>query len=178
MAGFRANGKFSPYQSLDLVTDSLFNGGTTSSFTNRVSSGRREFNGRGLSFGLKTVFPRKGEELTADANYFSGNSINSSDYSNNYYNSGQGSALSNTGLQKIIGNGKDYNLILQTDYVNPLSDKTKLETGVRAAIRGRENYSANYLFDNSVNDYKLIPSISSNYKSTMTFMLLMPASPV
>ncbi|HWJ24994.1 MAG TPA: outer membrane beta-barrel family protein, partial [Flavisolibacter sp.] len=166
LAGFRVNGKFSPYQSQDITSDSLFNSGTTSSYSNRISNGSREFNGRGLAFGLKTIFPKSGEELTADANYFSGNSENNSYYTTNYFANGPESPVTGTGLQKILGSGKDYNLILQTDYVNPIAKNLKLETGLRAAIRGRENNNNNYIFDNSMNDYKLLPSVSSNYKST------------
>ncbi len=166
LTGFKASGLSTPYQSLDITTDSLFGTGTASSYRNRVTSGSRNFNNQGLTLGFKTLFPKAGEEWTADANYFSGSSTNNSLYTTNYYNTGAETALSSTGLQKIIGSGKDYNLVLQTDYVNPLTGNLKLETGVRAALRGRTNYSSNYVFDNTAGAYKLIPSTSSNYKST------------
>lgn len=166
LAGFRVNGKFNPYELIDITTDSLFNSGTIRSYSDRISTGTREFNGKGLAFGMKYLFPKEGEELTADANYFGGKMENSSIYTNNKYSNGAGSAIDRTLLQKIMGNGTDYNLVLQTDYVKPLSNKSKLELGVRGAIRGRENNNRNFFFDNAVNDYKLIPSTSSNYKNT------------
>lgn len=166
LAGFRANGRFSPSEVIDITTDSLYNSGTIQSYSNRVSSGNREFNGRGLTFGLKTLFPKAGEELTADVNYFSGNSENSNLYTTNRYVNGVGSDISGTVLQKIMGSGTDYNWTLQTDYVNPLSNNVKLETGIRAAIRGRENNNSNYTFDNSLNTYKLVPSTTNNYQNT------------
>jgi ferric enterobactin receptor len=163
IAAFRVNGKFKPFEDIGIITDSLFNGGTIQSYGNRISKGDRQFNGRGLSAGLKTIFPKAGEELTADASYFSGNNDNNVFYTTNNYS---GSTLAGTNRQKILGNGSDYNLILQTDYVNPLSNTIKLETGLRVAIRGRENYNSNYIFDNNISDYKLIPSTSNNYKNT------------
>ncbi len=166
LSGFRANGQFSPYESIDITTDSLYNSGTVHSYSNRISNGTRAFNGRGLTFGLKTIFPKAGEELTADANYFSGNSESNSLYSTNKYANGAGSAITGTSLQKISGTGTDYNLVMQTDYVNPLSGSVKLEAGLRAAIRGRENLNSNYTFDNSTNTYKLLPSATNNYKNT------------
>ena len=64
-----------------------------------------------------------------------------------------------------MSGGSDKNLILQTDYVNPLTEKTKIETGIRAALRTRLNTNSNYIFDNTANDYLLIPSDASNYSS-------------
>jgi hypothetical protein len=88
LAAFRVNGRFRPYEIIDITTDSLYSGGTVKSFADRISSGTREFNGRGLSFGLKTLFPKAGEEWTADANYFSGNNESNSLYSTNRFSNG------------------------------------------------------------------------------------------
>ena len=67
-------------------------------------------------------------------------------------------------MQKATGSGTDKNFVIQTDYTLPFSKLTKLETGVRAAIRSRININDNYIFKN--NDYLLIPSATSNYKNT------------
>ncbi|MBA2762916.1 MAG: outer membrane beta-barrel protein, partial [Segetibacter sp.] len=165
LAGFRLNAQFRPGEIIDITTDSLFNSGIKSSYSDRISSGSRSFNGRGLAFGLKHIFPKEGEELTADANYFSGNSDMASYYTTNRYTGSAGSSINSTALQQLLGGGTDYNIVLQTDYVKPVSSKTKLETGVRASIRGRENNNSNCFFDYSMNDYKLIPSTSNNYKN-------------
>ncbi|MBE7171917.1 MAG: TonB-dependent receptor [Williamsia sp.] len=166
LTGFKASGKSSPYEAISIATDSLFNSGITSSFSQRLSTGARDFSGNGLTFGSKTLFPKAGRELTADINYFSGSNETNTLYTTNRYLNGAGSAIAGTTLQKILGSGSDYNLVLQTDYVDPLSSNVKLETGIRAAIRGRENYNSNYTFDNSLGSYKLIPSATNNYKNT------------
>lgn len=162
----RAGGKFNPYESIDITTDSLYTNGILKSYSNRYSSGTRAFTGNGLSAGLKTLFPKAGRELTADINYFSGSNEVSTLYTTNRYANGAGSDITGTTLQKILGTGSDYNLVLQTDYVDPLFSNLKLETGLRASVRGRENYNSNYLFNNSTGSYTLIPSATNNYTNT------------
>ena len=166
LAGFKVNGKFNPGELINITTDSIFNSGVKRSFSDRISSGTRSFNGQGAAFGLKQLFAKEGEELTADVNYFSGKNEMASLYTTNRYTGLAGSAKQSTALQQLLGSGTDYNYILQTDFLNPISSVTKLEAGARASIRGRENSNSNYFFDNSINAYKLIPSTSSNYKNT------------
>ena len=164
LAGFKVRGEFNPYELIDINTDSMYSTGTIPSFRNRLSTGNRVFNGQGLSFGMKYLFPKAGEELTFDANYFEGKSENNAFYSTSNYLSGAGSQLKSSTLQKILGDGNDMNLILQSDYIKPLTVKTKLEAGVRGAFRSRENNNYNFTADSS-GTYILIPSTSSNYKN-------------
>ena len=161
----KMHGNMQPNSSLYINTDSLYNAVTASSYSQRVTTGQRIFNGQGLVFGLKHLFAKEGEELTADANYFTGKASNSSLYTTDYFAAAKGSSLLNSEAQKILGGGSDKNLILQTDYTKPISAKTKLETGLRAALRSRINTNFNYIFNNGVNNYVLIPSDASNYKS-------------
>ena len=164
-AGFKVHGEFNPYEFININTDSLYSASTIKSFSDRSSTGNREFNGQGAAFGLKYIFPKEGKELTFDASYFSGKNANNSLYTTNQYTNSEGSSIKGTQLQKILGDGSDYNIILQTDLVNPLTAKTKLETGVRAAIRSRTNNNDNYVFDALTNGFVVIPSAVSSYKS-------------
>ena len=161
LTGIRVHGQFDPHETIDITTDSLFNSGKISTSSNRLTTGSREFNGQGLVFGLKHLFPKEGEEITVDANLFSGRNKNNSLYTTNYLsNSG---TVTNTELQKAIGSGSDKNFVIQSDYVLPFSKVTKLEAGVRAAIRSRINVNNNYIYNGT--DYELIPSAVSNYKN-------------
>ncbi|HEX8675827.1 MAG TPA: outer membrane beta-barrel family protein, partial [Segetibacter sp.] len=164
-AGFKVHGEFKPNEFININTDSLYNASTIKSYSERNSTGNRVFNGQGGAFGLKYIFPKEGKELTADASYFSGKNENSSFYTTNTFSNGAGSSVKESGLQKIAGDGSDYNIILQTDFVNPVTSKTKLETGVRAAIRSRTNNNDNFYFDKGLNNYIVIPSATSSYKS-------------
>ena len=163
LTGIKVHGQFNPHENIDITTDSLFNSGKTSNLSNRTTTGSREFNGQGLVFGLKHLFAKEGEELTIDANYFGGKNNNNSLYTTNYfgYNS---SIIDSTDLQKVIGGGSDKNYTFQSDFVNPLSKTTKLEAGIRAAIRNRVNVNDNYIFSNG--EYNIVPSATSNYTNT------------
>jgi outer membrane receptor protein involved in Fe transport len=165
LSGILVHGEFNPNEVIDITTDSLYNIGKTSTNSERITSGHREFNGKGLVFGFKQLFPKDGEELTIDANYFGGKMDNNSLYTTNYFANASG-VITNTNLEKAIGSGSDKNFTIQSDYVLPLSKKAKLETGVRAAIRSRVNNNNNYVFDNPQQDYVVIPSAVSNYKNT------------
>ncbi len=165
LSGIRVHGEFSPNETIDINTDSLFDGGKISSYSQRLSSGSREFNAKGLVFGFKHLFPKEGEELTADANYFSGKMENNSSYTTNYY-SNLNNALTGTQLQKVLGDGINKFITLQTDYTKPLTKKTKLEAGLRASLRNLTNNNYNYIYDNVVGNYVLLPSASSNYKNS------------
>ncbi len=162
LTGIKVHGQFNPNETIDITTDSLFNSGKISTVSNRSTKGSREFNGHGLVFGLKHLFPKEGEELTIDANLFGGKNMNNSLYTTNYYGFNS-STITNTELQKAIGNGNDKNFVIQSDYVKPFSKVTKLETGIRAALRSRTNVNNNYLFNDT--DYVIIPSAVSNYKN-------------
>jgi len=61
-AGFRVNAKFKPNELISIATDSLYPSGTINTYSESTSPGDRGFNGRGLSFGLKHLFPKEGEE--------------------------------------------------------------------------------------------------------------------
>ncbi len=69
---------------------------------------------------MKQLFPKEGEELTADLNYFSGKNEGNSLYVTDYYaNSG-----SKTGdyQQQLLSSGTNKFLTIQTDYVNPFKE--------------------------------------------------------
>ncbi|MFT3934615.1 MAG: TonB-dependent receptor [Chitinophagaceae bacterium] len=162
LTGFKVHGEFRPYEAIDIVTDSLYNSGKISANSNRISTGERIFNGQGLALGMKHLFAKEGEELTADLNYFAGKNNNQSDYTTNYFAS-NGSVASQE-LQRVLGDGSDKNLVIQTDYTKPVGKATKIEAGLRAALRSRINNNNTYLYDGTA--YNLVPSATSNYKNT------------
>ncbi len=165
LTGFKVHGEFKPYETIDILTDSLFNTGKISANSERVSTSKRIFNGQGLAIGMKHLFAKEGEELTADLNYFSGKNNNSALYTTNYFANNTGAPAS-TELQQVLGDGNDKNLVIQTDYTKPFGVSTKIEAGLRAALRSRVNNNNTYLFSDSANAYLYVPSASSNYKNT------------
>ncbi|UYQ95175.1 TonB-dependent receptor [Chitinophaga horti] len=162
VSGVKVHGKFKPDDVNNITTDSLFNTGITSSFSHRTTEGERTFNANGLVLGFKQLFPREGEELTADFNYFGGKHENYSLFNTDYFS---GAAKTGNELQRILGDGKMSNTTIQTDYVRPIAKTGKLETGLRAQLRTTENNNFNYIYSEASQDYVLIPSTSSNYKN-------------
>jgi ferric enterobactin receptor len=165
LSGIRVHGEFKPSDVLDTYTDSLYNTGTLTSYSQRYSNSQREFNGGGLVFGMKHLFAKEGEELTMDANYFAGKMQSGSDYTTTYYDASK-ELITGTSLQNATGSGHDRNLVLQTDYTKPLAKQTKLETGLRAAFRSRENINQNFTYNPATGQYELVASASTNYANT------------
>ncbi|HLX94092.1 MAG TPA: TonB-dependent receptor [Puia sp.] len=165
LAGIRVHGSFEPSQVLNINTDSLYSGGISSGYSERMSNTNRQFNASGIQASYKHNFAKEGENLTADFNFFSGKNSNNSLYTTNYYANGQGSAIDNTTLQKVIGEGNNQFMTFQTDYVKPFSTVTKLETGLRASMQKMSNVNDNYFFNDSAKDFIYSPLISSNYNN-------------
>ncbi len=157
VAGIRVHGEFKPGENIDKFTDILYNTGKVSSYSERVSSGKREFNAYGLQLGMKHLFPKEGEEFTADLNVFSGKNNGNNNFVTDTFTQ-QGGTKIGTGIQQLISSGTNKNFTFQADYVKPIN-KIKLETGVRAQLRKLTNINDNYLADT------LVKSATSNYKN-------------
>jgi ferric enterobactin receptor len=166
LTGFGMQHQGGPQTSnISVATDSLYTSGTTPGYYQEEISSGHTFSGRGGTLGFKQLFAKDKEEWTADANYFFGNATSHSLYTTNYFTGAKGSAPGSTELQKILGGGNDRNVILQTDFSDPLTSKTTLETGVRAALQSRLNINNNYTYNTDSAAYILVPSAASNYKS-------------
>jgi ferric enterobactin receptor len=163
VAGIKVHGEFKPNEIININTDSLFSSGKISNYSERVSTGKREFNANGLQLSMKHLFPKEGEELTADMNYFSGKNEGNSLYVTNYYASSGGNKTGEY-QQQLINSGTNRFLTIQTDYVKPFKN-IKLETGLRAQLRKLSNINNNYVLDPGTGEFELIPSATSNYKN-------------
>ncbi|HTR28335.1 MAG TPA: outer membrane beta-barrel protein, partial [Puia sp.] len=165
LTGFAMHMQMAATSNIMINTDSMYSTGKISQYSTEEINSTRSFSGRGATLAFKQLFPKEKEEWTADASYFGGNANNSSLYTTDYYVSGRGSALAYNRLQRIIGNGNDHNIILQTDFSDPIAPKTTLEAGLRAALQSRLNINNNYTYNPDSTVYDLVPSAASNYKS-------------
>ena len=163
VAGIKVHGEFKPTETININTDSLYSSGKISNYSERVSTGKREFNANGLQLGMKHLFPKEGEELTADLNYFSGKNEGNSLYVTDYYANAGGNKTGEY-QQQLISSGTNRFLTIQTDYVKPFK-KIKLETGLRAQLRKLSNINDNYVLNPTNSQFELIPSATSNYKN-------------
>lgn len=155
-------GAFNSAANSTIFTDSVSSVNNAYSYYTRDNDAKREMINYGVKFGFKQLFKRVGEELTFDASFNSGGGKTNSLYTSNYYQTDLNSPIDYTAYQKIIGDASSYNAVFQTDYVVPL-EIFKIETGLRAQLRGRSNENNNYR--NNGSDFYLIPNPASNYSN-------------
>ncbi len=161
--GIKVHGQFKPGEVIDINTASIINAITSNDYSQRISNSSRDFNANGLQLGMKHNFAKEGEEWTADLNYFSGKNKADAFYTTNYYDQ---SIIKGTQLQKVISDGNNKFLTIQTDYVKPLTAVSKIETGLRAQINSITNNNETFIQPPGAPDYTKIISATSNYKNT------------
>jgi ferric enterobactin receptor len=163
LALIKVHGMFNPRETINATTDTLLNTNTKSFNSDRFTSGSRTFNANGLQLGYVYNFPKEGEQLTADANYFSGKNSGNSLYTTNYLDDGN---VASTQLQQVLSTGSIKFLTIQTDYALPFGKQkqSKLETGLRAQIHNTVSDNDNYSGTPSLGLVK-IPAGTSNYKN-------------
>ncbi len=166
LTGIKVRGEFKPYDNLDIQNNSMFPDHTSTFYSERNSHSKRVFNAHGLQFAFKHLFPKEGENITADLNYFAGKNENNALYITNYLTGAPGSAVGHFQQQKVDGNGNNKFFTVQTDYAHPFDLKTKLETGLRMNSQNLLNNNYNYYDTLGNNDFYLVPSASTNYKNT------------
>jgi len=168
LTGIHVHGEMKPNQVLNNVDSTFFpDGDETIYYNNSNVNTQRTFNANGLTFAFKHLFPKEGENVTADLNYFSGMNDNYALTTTNYLTGLPGSPVAYTQLQKILGNGKNRFLTIQTDYVHPFSATTKLETGIRLNTQHLvSNTNTYYDTTGTGNDFNLITAASTNYNNT------------
>lgn len=144
-SGSMARGHMDPNSTSDAQIAIAHHPQDTSYQNLRTTNSHILFRNWGTQLSYKHNFPKAGHELTADITYNSGNNNNSSLTSTQMNTRGSNTLpfVSYNQLQNSKGNNE--NLIIQGDYSNPIAENSKIETGVRTAIR--KIYSqTNYIF--------------------------------
>lgn len=155
-------GVFRPWSSSDMTT-SILNSPVNTSLSDRLSTNRSEMRNKGTMISYKHNFPKSGHEWTADLTYNSSKNASNNLITTDSLFSNFTVAKSNS--QRQIGSGGSKNLVIQTDYTNPLSDKMKLEAGARLSIRDVDNRNDFYLV-NANGSLTYLAPLSVNYNST------------
>jgi outer membrane receptor protein involved in Fe transport len=163
LSGNMFRGAFEPESNSDINIDSLYPV-KISSFSNRSSSSENEFRNKGGQIGYKHLFPKAGREWTADINYNSGRNNNSNLISTNYYTVPQNTLISSN-IQRQHTIGKNQNVVFQSDFVNPITDKSKMELGVRFQVRDINSDQRFYFVDPVSGAETFIQSLSTRYTS-------------
>ena len=157
LSGSFMRGHFAPEDELTVLTESLFPTGTVNSGYVRSTEQDRNFRNIGSSIQFKHLFPKQGAEWTADLNYNRVRFKGDSDFSS-VYESGT------TSKEQQKGDGSGQFITAQTDFVNPLNDKMKLEGGLKATMRRNTNDNENSYFDQTENVWIPVANLADHYK--------------
>ena len=144
VSGSMARGKMEPSTNSDITVDSISSGGLKSYYNPRYNSSTNRFRNYGSQVSFKHNFPKSGHEWTADVTYNSGTFTSESNIrteQNKTYPTQL--HIASFTQNQVISTSND-NMIAQTDYANPLSDKSKIEAGARVSIR---NINSNTVYD-------------------------------
>ncbi len=162
-AGNIVHGSFTPYTNSDLYVDTLYPSGTLSSYTRRISNSNSDFKNHGGLLSYKHTFPRSGEELTADVNYSKGTNTNYNLVNSDIYNVKGDPASLHYFNQQQTGSGTNEYTTGQVDFTNPITEKSKFETGARIAARNISNLNDIYYQVPPDKAFIIQPPLSSLY---------------
>ena len=164
VSGVRVHGNFKSNVNSDIFVDTILTGGNKTSFTNRTSVSDGHFDNTGGGFSYLHNFPKSSHQLSADLNYNKSGNNSSSNVANNVYAVAGGSQTSSYKQQQLIS-GINEQLTAQTDYSNPINDKSKFEAGARMSQRKVDSKNA-FAIVNSNGTVSPVPLLSSNYNYT------------
>jgi outer membrane receptor protein involved in Fe transport len=165
ISGGIRQGKFGGDELMNITRDTLYNGTTTHSFGTSNSNSNFNWNNYNGKISFKHNFAKPNKYITADANYDYSKNSNEQNVATQYYKA-DNSPAAPLFQQKTTGNGTNDNITIQTDYSNPVSDKIKVEAGLRAAIRNSNSENNNFIMDQSTGKYVTVQGLNSKYKYT------------
>jgi outer membrane receptor protein involved in Fe transport len=134
VSGSLVRGKMNPETRSNIFTD-LQSNGSIDSLQETISGSHNEFRNMGSQISFKHNFPRAGREWTADITYNKGKNNNETLIATDFYSMQTGKEFNRSYDRQQMGSGNNENLVFQTDYSNPINDKSKFEVGARTSIR-------------------------------------------
>ncbi len=162
ISGNYVKGQFKNADLFKINTDSvdnIFN----SDLSTRTTNNEFFFRNINSALGYKRLFKKTGRELTADLNYSKAKNGSEGVFVNQYYDNN----LDPKGIpiqQSTEGSGRNNFFTVQSDFVTPLSENTKLETGVRGAFRDVQSQNLNYIQNPITGELIPFAAVNANYK--------------
>lgn len=163
ISGSMGGGKFRPENISELLVDSLY-AIKTSSYTERITNSVGDFRFKGAQMSFKHNFPKAGREWTADVTYNKRTNKNENILQTDFYNY-PSMVLSDQFFQQQNATGSGQSLVLQTDFVNPLTENSKLEMGLRAAFSKSSSTNAFYILNPATGQLTLQPSSQVDFEN-------------
>ncbi|MEO6069020.1 MAG: outer membrane beta-barrel protein, partial [Chitinophagaceae bacterium] len=163
VSGSVVGGTFPNNNRFDIVRDTMI-GDYFSRVTGvNISDANFKFNNYGGQLSFKHNFAKPNKNITADANYSSSTNSNQFVTSTKYNTSGNDQLF---GQQKSIGSGSSTSFTAQTDYVNPINERMKLEMGLRGSVRNNNSKNENFILTSKEGEYIPLTALNSRYKYT------------
>ncbi len=162
VTGMAVRGKFEPFTQTDLYYNRV-GSSKQDTLAQRLSTAESEFRNLGTMISFKHNFPKAGKELTADINFNRSKNFNFNNLQSNTFEFSDGPLLGSY-LQLQDGGGRNQNLTIQTDFTNPINEKSKFESGVRLNMRevDSRNVISFKMPDGSVKQSDSLSSVYSN----------------
>jgi outer membrane receptor protein involved in Fe transport len=162
LSGNFARGNFKPNSVSDILIDTLYSPTKSSSYYERASASEGSFRNLGTTLSFKHNFPKAGREFTADVTYNKSKNSNNNEIITDTFSVPQYQNIG-TFRQQQQTFGDNENVVIQTDFANPINDKSKVEVGLRAQLRKNSSTSAFYLEKGG--QYILQPLSEVDYES-------------
>ena len=163
VSGSLGGGKFKPFNTSELNVDSLYTV-KTHSYTERLTNSTGDFRFKGAQLSYKHNFPKAGRDWTADVTYNKRTNKNNNLIETDYYNYPATTILDKY-LQQQNNLGSGESLVLQTDFTNPITEKSKIEMGLRAQFNNSTSTSAFYTVNPNTGQLTIQPASLVNYES-------------
>lgn len=157
LEGSYTQGQFSPETTIGVTTDSLYANSIAQSKAIRFSESTRKFENIGASLLFKHLFPQKGHEWTADLNLNQVRSLGDGVFSTEFLDQGI------TTRERQSNDGGTQFVTAQTDYVKPLTEQIKIETGARIALRNFDSQNSNFVYSNDEDEFVRVPNFADEY---------------
>src|SRR5215204_5512476 len=120
-------GKMEPSGYSDIYLDEDFGDFDSGYHNRRFTNTTNNFRNVGTQVSFKHLFPKAGNEWTADVTYNKGKSENYNTIRTENFRTYPAPAGLGTYNQFQNGSGQNDNLVIQTDYVNPIKENSKFE---------------------------------------------------
>jgi outer membrane receptor protein involved in Fe transport len=163
VSGTLGNGRFRPDNISKLLVDSLYTV-KTSSYSERLTNSDFNMKFKGAQLSFKHNFPKAGRDWTADVTYNNRKNSSNNSIETDYYNY-PATSITDRFLQQQQNSGSGEGLVLQTDFTNPITEKSKLEMGLRAQFNKSTSTSAFYTVNPGTGQLTLQPASQVDYEN-------------
>ncbi|HPI38627.1 MAG TPA: TonB-dependent receptor [Ignavibacteriaceae bacterium] len=133
-----------------------------SKYYTRENSADRNVDSYNYFLSYRKTFGNKFQELTADAMYSDNAMSRTEDITQTNLLNNPNSLILPLSLQRNESRNTNKMALLQSDYIHPVGEKGRLETGIKGTYKNLTTKNDYFLFDYSLNDWFMSPS-SKNY---------------